>query len=371
MGILLLGACKQNAVPPTLTWSAYEQEITEDSQLVFKLTQPAGIPMLIKAWGYEVEFELTTTDLDKQASHSTKTPYIRLGPQFQLLEKRDADTEIQITLTPTSFTKNAHISIEAFALSETDQASKSQVEAYRLVSGALESTQSENKELWQEKVEELQAASQILENLGQVETRMWIQSYENLFTYFPLYEYEEAFTKSKSLEREAHQRGLTHIELFALQMQGHAYSERTASDNEETTAKKFIEALFAFDKAMNIANQHALEYEIAWITNNKAVAHFYAGDFAEGMRIIERAETLAKYLSDQFLLTMVQTNIVNTKTEAGDLSGAIESLNRIINSIPEDKNPQKDSLIKAENAKIHARRYEYPQPIDGMSSALI
>jgi len=370
INFLLLAACKQDALEPTLIWSIYNQGISEDPQLVFKLTQPAGLPMLIKAWGYELDFELTTTDLNKQESHSTRTTPIRLGPQFQLLEKKEADTEIQITLAPISFTKNAHISVEAYELSEVDQASKRQTDAYRLISEALESTQSENKKLWQVKAGKLQEASQIFGTLGQDETRMWAQSYESMFTYFPLYQYEEAFTKSKLLEREAHQHDLTLIELFALQIQGHAYTERNASDSEEATVKKHMEAQLAFDKAMNIAKQQEFEYEIAWISNNKGVAYFYAGEYAKGTRNFERAETLAIKLSDQFLLTMVQTNIVNTHTEFGDFTGAIESLTRISNSIPEGKNPHNISMIQADIAKIHAKLYKFPQAVEGMSSAL-
>lgn len=370
IGLLLLGACKQSAVPPTLAWSAYNQEISEGSQLIFNLTQPAGLPMLIKAWGYEVEFELTTTDLDKEESHSTRTPYIRLGPQFQLLEKREVDAEIQITLKAIGITKNSNISVEAYELSEADPASKRQTEAYRLISDALESTQSENKELWQVKVGRLQAASRILGKLGQDETRMWIQSYEYYFTYFPLYQYNEAITKSRKLEIEANQHGLTDIELLTLQIQGQALIERNSTDTETAASRKRLEAQSIFDRAMLIAEHKGYGFEQAWITLNKGSGFFYSSDQSHALEEAYRAESLAIELSDQSLLTMVQSGIVALHVDFGEIDGAIDALKKIVAPISVEDNPSRVARILSDTSRLHSKLYEFPQSINLSSSAL-
>jgi len=368
--LLLLGACKQSAIPPTLSWSIYNQDISQETPLLFRLKQRAGRPMLIKAWGYEVEFELTTTDPETQESHSTRTPYIRLGPQFQLVEKIDVDTEIQVTLTPINFTKNAHISVETYELSEADQASRRQIEAYRLISSALESTQSEDKELWLKKVEELNEAGQILHDLKQDETRMWIQSYEYYFTYFPLYQYDEAIAKSRKLEKEANRQGLADIELLALQIQGQALVERNSGDTEEVASRKRLEALSIFDRAISIANRKDYGFERAWTLLNKGASFFYAGNQPRALEVSYRAEMLAKELSDHYLLTMAQANIVNVYIEFGEIDGAIDALTKIVGSISVEDDLSLAARIYTDIAMLHSKLYEFPQAIDLSSYAL-
>lgn len=368
--LLLLGACKQSALSPTLTWYVYNQDISEHPQLSYKLVQRAGIPMLIKAWGYEAEFELTTTDPNTQESNNTRTPFIRLGPQFHLLEKREVDTEIQITLTAINFTKNAQISVEAYELSEADKASRQQINAYRLISEATESTKSEKTDIWRERIRKLQKASQILNNLGQDEIRMWVESYENYFTYFPLYQYNEAIAKSKKLEKEAGHHGLADIELLALQIQGQALIERNLTDTEAVVRKKHLEAQSIFDRALMIANQLGFEFEQAWIINSKGTGFFYAGDQTKALEENYQAEIMAANLLDNFLLTTVRSNIVSAYVESGEIKGAIDVLTKIAESISIKNNPSRIALAYVEIAKLHSVLYEFPQAINGLSTAL-
>jgi len=200
--------------------------------------------------------------------------------------------------------------------------------------------------------------------------RMWAEAYESFFTYFPLYQYDKAFSQSSALEKEARQHGETDLELFALQIQGYAYTERNAKDTEKTASKKLISAQSIFDRALRLANQHGLEYEGAWISNAKALTFFYGGEAEKALGGFEHAEELAQKLSDQSLLTQAQKNIVTTHVEFGDFSGAIDTYTRISESIPEGKNQLRVSLIHEDIAKIHARLYEFRQAIEGYSSVL-
>jgi len=368
--IFLLSSCKQYAIPPNLAWSAYKQDITSEARLIYTLTQPAGVPMLIKAWGYEVEFELTTSDFANQISQSTRTPYIRLGPQFQVLEEREVDTEIHLTLTPINLTKNSHISVEAFQLSKADQASKKQIEAYRLVSDALEYTASDKKEIWQAKVSSLKKANHIFKSLGQNENYMWVESYENYFTYFPLNQFDQAIINSKNLEIEASQHGLIEIELLALEIQGQALIERDSTDTEEAARKKLSSAQLIFDRALKIAGNRGLEFERAWIINEKGVGYFYAGNPEESLKACIQAKSITAELEDNFLLSLIEENTVNAYVDFGNLTGAIETLRRIGELEKVENNLARATRHQVEIAKLHSLLYEFPQAIEGLSSAL-
>ena len=367
--VLPFTACKQSALAPTLIWSVYGQDVTEQSQLHFELFQPAGVPILIRASGYEVEFELTTSIVGTKESYSTRTPYMRLGPQFQLLDKKSTNTTIRITVTAINFTRNAHVSVEAYSLSETDQVNRNQVHAYDLISDALASTQSQSTDLWESNVRKLREASQILERLDQIETRMWVDCYVSYFTYFPLYQYDEAIAKSEILENEAHKLGLVEIELLALQIQGQALIERNSKDSEAKARQKLLDAQSVFDHAIELAEKEGLYFEVAWLINNKGLGFHYADDFSNALAEYTRSKLAAANLSERFLFSLTDKNIVNIQSELDNPTEALERLERIYLSTPANNLPRQGRVL-VEIAGLHRILYEFPASISKLNTAL-
>ncbi len=368
--VVLLAGCGQKASAPTLIWSVSDQVITDQTPLRFEIRQHTGVPLLIKISGYEAEYKATFVDSNSLTSNSARLPYIRLGPLYQFIPAPNSPSISTLEVTGINVTKNASVSVEVFSLPTITPADRGQSEAFRLVSDAIQSTDSEDLELWQERVQKLERAIELFKKFGQNQDWLWIEYYAAYFSYFPLYQYNDAITLAKDICKKSGEAGMNELELMALQLQGQALIERNAKDSEEMARLKLIEAQSILKRAYSKASQLGFQFEKAWSANNQGVGYLYAGKTSLAIQRLQEAAQLSMEISDSFLANLVRENIVAAKVESGDLGGAIETLQEINKTLRLDENRSRIGRNQVEIGRLYRALYDFPKAIKSLSSGL-
>ena len=100
---------------------------------------------------------------------ASRIPGRRLGPVYQLIEAVDEPRQLIIQVWPGEISERSQISMELVQLAGKDSNSNAQLQAFRMLSLAAESTQANDTTTWAMKIYTLKEAAQIFDQLGREE----------------------------------------------------------------------------------------------------------------------------------------------------------------------------------------------------------
>ena len=182
-------------------------EISPDKPAEYMIYQYPGVALLIRIEVAGMEFESRVLGPEQTLLMTSNIPQGRLGPVYQLIEAVDDPRQLIIQVRPQELSQRSSISMELDQLSGNGSNSTAQLQAFRLLSLAAESTQANDTTTWAGKVYTLQRAAQAFEQLGWEELRLWSEYYAAHFVFFKLHDNLSALEFARQVETAARRAG--------------------------------------------------------------------------------------------------------------------------------------------------------------------
>ena len=339
--------------------------------LSFSIDQPANSTLLIDTYGFETELKVALVEPDVTASSVTyQIPYLRTVHFFSLVESTSTMRQLVIELWPIHKTNRSTVHVDVLALNSGNSAQEKRIRAFRLYSQAIESTDSEDSEVWEPRVANLRQAAELFDSLGMFEEKLQAELLTSHFTYFPLYRYREAIDIALRVEAQAKELGLTKIQLMAMQLRAQAMIERDDEDSVEETMVKSAQAQLLLDDVVDLATNLDMQFEAAWAINGKGIAYYYQDHFPAALEQYELALPRARALGDVYLLNLIRGNIALVQENTGLELEALYNLQEINGdlALTGEENAHINNL--SEQGRIYKDLYRFPEAVNVLSDAL-
>lgn len=363
LAIFLCG-CQPDLGERTSIYSESFDRIALDQSQSVSVIQPAGRAILITAEGYETEFEVLSYKESGELIGHARISYLRTVPVHQFIEASGEERKLTVKIQPINQTKNSGIELSIFVLSDRSEDDRQLAEAFRLYSEAIQHVESEDPELWSEKVVKLNLAAGKFERLGMNEAGLWSRFLSAYFEYFPIYNFGSAIEQARNIQEEASNQGASVVLLMALQLEGQALSERDESDDMNHANRKLNIAQSQLSKAILLANELGMEFEKAWATNYRGIGHYYAGNLEKAVEFYTAAGELSSALEAKRLSLSVFGNIALISEQLGQYDKAIEALEQILDELPARGRQHERAHFLAELGRIYHKLhlFDYSVP---------
>ena len=342
--LLFLPGCESQLIKPLLIFSkTLDRSELEQTQTV-RFVQPAGRAILVAANGYETEFEILSKDPSGELIGHARISYLRTVPVYQLIEATDREREISLSISSINKTKNSNISLSVSTVELKTSDDDRMLDAYRNYSDAIQYVESEDPEEWAEKVEKLELAARLFNQIGENRNAIWSRFLSAYFDYFPIYNFSSAIDKARAVQEEAREKNFELIELMALQLEGQALSERDESDDMEMANLKLEQAQLVLSEAIQLASDLGLMFEEAWATNFRG-------------------------LEAQRLILSVYGNIALVNEQLGQYDQSVVAIEKILEKLPSSVLQSERAHFLTELGRIYHKLYMFQHSVFALAEA--
>ncbi len=255
---------------PEHVFAAPPVEVSPDKPAEYMIYQYPGVALLIRIEAAGIEFESQVLAPERSLVMASGIPGSRLGPLYQLIEAVDKPRQLIIQVRPKQISERSQFSMQLVQLSGNDRNSTAQLKAFRLLSLAAESTQSNDTTTWSMKVYTMKNAAQAFAQLGWEELRLWSEFYAAHLVFYKLHDNLSAVEFSRQVETAARKAGVGIVELAALQLEAAALSGSAAALSGDEAATVYDEAHRTYQLAATMADSLGMQRErIRAIFNNR------------------------------------------------------------------------------------------------------
>lgn len=373
ISLYLLGSCLfacRPAVEPVSPLFSEEVTFTDGSRASIALNLPAGTPALIRIERFGAELESLLLHDDDSVISQVRLPYLRSGVEYHWLDAAAEPQSLQLHLEPIHSIRDASAMVDVFAMAEDSRAARRLAEAYRLYARATQAEPSEAPDLWEPRVAQLERAAALFARVGRTEERLWAEYLAAYYTYFPLYRFQEAATRSREIRDRAKKAGHPIVELMATQLEAQALLEPDDSRTHEETLVAAARAQRLLGEVSDEAEQLGLPFERAWAINNRGIGFFYQGLYEPALEQYTQALQLAMELQDDYLVRLIGGNVALARASRGDLDGALRELLDIKMILEQRDSPSELAHTLAEIGRLYRSLFMFPEAVEALAQAM-
>ncbi len=355
---------------PARVFAAPEDEVSPDKPAEYMIYQYPGVALLIRIDAAGIEFESRVLGPEQALVMASRIPGRRLGPVYQLIEVVEEPRQLIIQVRPQELTQRSRISMELVQLTGIDRNSNAQLEAFRLLSLAAESTQANDTSTWAMKTYTLKRAAGLFESLGWEELRLWSEFYAAHLVFFKLHDNLSAMEIAGQVEAAARKAGIGIVELAALQLEGAALMNSAATSSGQNAAVYYDEVHRIYQRAAKMAHDMGLQLERSRAIFNNGLAWEQQEDLARAIGQYEMALRIAVSEENSVLENLARNKLAFVYEMQGSLSGAIE----ILHQAGDDSGDKSESLSQAkslfEKGRLLADAGHFPQAVEALNESL-
>jgi CHAT domain-containing protein/tetratricopeptide (TPR) repeat protein len=359
---------------PGLVFAAPPVEVSPDKPAEYMIYQYPGVALLIRIEASGIEFESRVLGPEQLLVMASRIPGGRLGPVYQLIEAVEEPRQLIVQVRPREISERSRISMELVQLSGKERNSTAQLQAFRLLSLAAESTQANDTSTWAGKIYTLKRAAQAFEQLGWEELRLWSEYYAAHLVFFRLHDNLSTLEFARQVETAARKAGIGIVELAALQLEGAALLEFAAASSGQKAAVSFDEAHRVYQRAATMADGLGLQLEKSRAIFNDGLAWEQQGNLARALEQYERALSIAVAEGNPELENLARNKVAFVYEMQGSLSGAIDMLDEASDKGGDDGGEESENLDRAkslfEKGRLLAEAGRFPQAVEALAQSL-
>jgi hypothetical protein len=307
---------------PGLVFAAPPVEISPEKPAEYMIYQYPGVALLIRIDASGIEFESRVLGPEQSLVMASRIPGRRLGPVYQLIEAVEEPRQLIIQVRPREISQRSRISMELVQLTGKDRNSTAQLQAFRQLSLATESTEANDTTTWAMKIYTLKSAAQAFEQLGWEELRLWSEYYAAHLVFFKLHDSLSTMEFASQVETAARKAGIGIVELAALQLQGAALMESAAASSGQKAAVNFDEAHRIYQRAATMADGLGLQLERSRAIFNDGLVWEYQENLERALEQYELALDIAVAEGNPELENLARNKAAFVYEMQGSLSGA-------------------------------------------------
>ncbi len=367
---LALAGCGGEAKAPEQVAAFSTADVAAHRPVVFELPQVAGRALLVRVQGFETEFESKISDNNGKPTSTARLPYIRHSPVFHVIDTQTDSPRKRITLDPRHVTNRSELSIAVFELPADSRWELARIEAYRAYEAAIQATDDESPDVWQERAEWLESAAAGFKRSGDDQARLWAEYLRAHIHYFPLARYDGAIRMARDIQGQAAALGFRGIVLASTQLEGQALIERREGDEPNDARDKANRGQEVLQRAVALAAQQNYRFEQAWALNTRGIGYFYQDRYEEAEQFYSRALDLALDLGDPAFESLVRGNLALVQERQGDFYGALAELRAINARLLDEGSDANLAHNWSELSRLYERLYLFPESIEAQGKAL-
>jgi len=355
---------------PGLVFAAPPVEVSPDKPAEYMIYQYPGVALLIRIEAAGVEFESRVLGPEQSLVMATRIPGRRLGPVYQVIEAVGEPRQLIVQVRPQEISQRSQISMELVQLSGKDRNSTAQLEAFRLLSLAAESTQANDTSTWAMKIYTLKRAAQAFETLGWEELRLWSEYYAAHLVFFRLHDNLSTLESAREVEAAARKAGIGIVELAALQLEGAALLDSAAASSGQKAAAGFDEAHRIYQRAATMADGLGLQLEKSRALFNDGLAWEQQENLARALEQYERALSIAVAEGNAELENLARNKAAFVYEMQGSLSGAIEILDEASDDGGDDSESLRMAKSLFEKGRLLTEAGYFPRAVEALTQSL-
>ena len=359
---------------PGPVFAAPPVELSPDKPAEYMIYQYPGVALLIRIEAAGIDFESRVLGPEQSLVMASRIPGRRLGPVYQLIEAVEEPRQLIIQVRPQEISQRSQISMELVQLTGKDRNSAAQLEAFRLLSLAAESTQANDTTTWAMKIYTLKRAAQAFEQLGWEELRLWSEYYAAHLVFFRLHDNLSTLEFARQVESAAHKAGIGIVELAALQLEGAALMESAAASSGQKAAASFDEAHRKYQRAATMADGLDLQLEKSRALFNDGLAWEQQENLTRALEQYERALNIAVAEGNAELENLARNKAALVYEMQGSLSGAIDLLDDASDEGGDVGGEESENLGQAkslfEKGRLLAEAGRFPKAVEVLAQSL-
>ena len=344
-------------VTPTMTQEYFIQQADDED-------------LLITISAFEAEFESRISGPSNETLLRSGIPESRIVPVFQYIHAPKRSRQLDIEVTSNAYTGRTEFGIELARLKPWDSRSSSVSQAYRLLSFGSEIGGADNQASWTVKIESLVKASQLFQQFGMQEMRLWADYLTAHLIYFHLHDDSYVYSMTRELLGDLKNTRLQKIELATLQLQSLALIglRRSGSLNLSPENVDPVQAILM--QAAKLADAMGFDFEQARALYASGVEYANQAFYPNALEQFQRAVKLADSVGSAELANAIRESIVQIHTLQGDTPATSEVLQEIETQLVEDGGGDDLALNLLAQARLLISSYHYGEALEVLSGAL-
>ena len=346
-------------------------EVSPAKPAEYMIYQYPGVALLIRIDALEIEFEARVYGAERALVSSSRIPSRRIGPVYQLIEAVDAARQLIIEVTPAHLSDRSRIRLQLIQLPQDERTSALQLEAFRLMSRAAESTTASDSTTWAMKTYTFQRAATAFEQLGWEELRLWNKYFVAHLIFYRLQDQYSAIELAQEVQAAARKAGFGVIEMAALQLEGAALLAESPEGKGLPAQERFSESHRVLEAASELADSLGYQSERALALFSDGTAWERQEDFARALARYRLALDIAVAAGDSEMANRIRNSAAFAYESQGRISGAIEMLDQIGDELAQEEEALELAQSLYEKGRILNNSFRYPEAANALSEALV
>ncbi len=354
----------------SLTFAAAAEEVSPDKPAEYMIYQYPGVALLIRIEASGIEFESRVLAQEGSLVMASRIPGSRLGPLYQIIEPVDKPRQLIVQVRPKQSSERSRISMELVQLSGSEHNSSAQLNAFRQLSLAAESTRANDTTTWSMKIYTFKKAAQAFAQLGWEELRLWCEYYAAHLIFFKLQDNLSAMEIARQVEAAARKAGIGIVELAALQLEGAALSQSAVTLSGLDAATVYDEIHRTYQLAATMADSLGLQQQRSWAIFNNGLVWEQQENLDRALEQYELALSIAVSEGNVEVSNLARNKAAYVYGMQGSISGAIEMLDQVGTREGDDSESVRQAKSLFEKGRLLSESAYFSAAIEALTESL-
>lgn len=334
------------------------------------IQQAVDEDLLITINAFEAEFQSRVTGSSGEVLLLSGIKGSRIVPVFQYIYAPKTARQLDIHVSSSLHTGRTEFGIELTRLKPWDSRSSSVSQAYKLLSFGTEIGEVDSQANWTVKINSLLKASQLFEQFGMQEMRLWANYLTAHLIQFHLHDHSMVYSMTRELLVNLRGTRLKKIELATLQLQSLALIGLKRSGLLTQSADRTDPVQIALTQTAELAETMGYFFEQARALYASGVEYADQSLYSSALERFQLAVKAADTVGSPELATAIRESIVQIHTIQGDAPSTSEVLQEIETQLVEEGGGDELALNLLAQARLLMTNYRYGEALEVLSGAL-
>jgi CHAT domain-containing protein/tetratricopeptide (TPR) repeat protein len=356
-GLIVPSVSRAQAVEPVITQEYFIQQAVDED-------------LFITINAFEAEFQSRVTGSNGEILLLSGIKGSRIVPVFQYIHAPKSSRQLNIGVTSSLHTGRTEFGIELTRLKPWDSRSSSVSQAYKLLSFGTEIGDVDSQANWTLKINSVFKASQLFEQYGMQEMRLWSNYLTAHLIQFHLHDHSIVYSMTRELLADLRGTRLKKIELATMQLQSLALIGLKRSGSLTLSADNIDPVQVALSQTAELAEAMGYDFEQARALFASGVEYADQSLYSSALEKFQLAVKAADSVGSAELATAIRESIVQIHTIQGDAPSTSEVLQEIESQLVEDGGGDELALNLLAQARLLMTNYHYGEALEVLSGAL-
>jgi len=359
--ILVMGStipalsCAQ-VISPVITQEYFVQQAVDED-------------LLITINGFEAEFESRVSGTNGEVLLLSGISGNRIAPLFQYIYAPKSGRQIDIEVTSGQHTARTEFGIELTRLKPWDSRSQSISRAYKLLSFGAEIDAADSPADWTVKIDSLNKASQLFQQFGMQEMRLWANYLTAHLVQFHLHDHSLVYDMTRDILDNLKGVRLPRIELATLQLQSLALIGLRNTGSLAVPADGVDPLQIVLAQTAELAEGMGFGFEQARAIYARGVEYAKQSLYSDALEQFQRAVEISDTVGSAELATSIRESILQIHIIQGDAPARSEILQEIETQLVEDGGGDELALNLLAQARLLISSYHYGEALETLATA--